>query len=177
MCRSICSSELSPNQVRIGTESTEYIAVKFYEENDGRLEAKAVWDLGSRFYLNPELGNVIDLGIKKGGLESPDDYRSVGNFNLKNFEPRNSSQNLTNGASGETRTPMKLPSLDFESSASTNSATKALYLKLLVCLKRLERLHPKRTLGPQPSLSTNSSTGTFQTISNKIKLSLSNCQF
>ena len=39
---------------------------------------------------------------------------------------------VKSGASGESRTPMKLPSLDFESSASASSATEAGSQKKLI---------------------------------------------
>ena len=44
----------------------------------------------------------------------------------KSFFKSECSNTLTNGALGETRTPMTLRSVDFESTASTNSATRAI---------------------------------------------------
>ncbi len=52
-------------------------------------------------------------------------------LNSRDFFVSDSSNSLTNGASGENRTPTLLPEPDFESGASTNSATEALKNSIL----------------------------------------------
>jgi hypothetical protein len=103
------------------------------DEMDSEAKTKIIQKLVHKVRIKPD-GVEIEYFIGERYFERelgayPPGSRSI--FLLKN---------LTVGASGENRTPMTLRSLDFESSASTNSATEALFGALRKM--NLDDVHP-----------------------------------